>query len=66
MILMQRFFRHNHPVKSVVELYEEMKIPVYRTDESGHIVMTTNGKTYSFDKQPGTYTSGAEYKQKGN
>lgn len=58
--------RHDHPVKSVVEMYKEMKIPVYRTDESGDIVMTTNGKTYSFDKQPGTYTSGAEYKQKGN
>ena len=54
--------RHNHPVKSVVELYEEMGIPVYRTDESGNIVMTTDGTAYSFDKEPGTYTSGAEYK----
>lgn len=58
--------KHNHPVKSVVELYEEMNIPVYRTDESGDIIMTTDGKTYSFNKDPGTYTSGAEYKAKGN
>lgn len=58
--------RYNHPVKSVVELYQEMKIPVYRTDESGDIVMTTDGTQYSFDKEPGTYTSGAEYKTEGN
>lgn len=54
--------KYNHPVKSVVELYEEMNIPVYRTDESGSIVMTTDGTDYSFDKNPGTYTSGEEYK----
>jgi len=58
--------KYNHPVKSVVELYKEMNIPVYRTDESGNIVMTTDGKEYSFDKEPGTYTSGEEYKSKGD
>lgn len=58
--------RYNHPVKSVVDLYKEMKIPVYRTDESGNIVMTTNGTEYSFDKENGTYTSGEEYKTKGD
>ncbi len=57
--------KYNHPVKSVIELYEEMKIPVYRTDESGNIVMTTDGKNYSFNVEPGTYTSGEEYR-KGN
>ena len=57
--------RYNHPVKSVVDLYKEMEIPVYRTDESGNIVMTTDGKDYSFNVEPGTYTSGEEYK-KGN
>ena len=55
--------RHNHPVKSVVDLYKKMKITVYRTDESGDIVMTTDGASYSFNKKPGTYTSGAEYKE---
>lgn len=54
--------RYNHPVKSVLESYQEMNIPVYRTDESGDIVMTTDGTTYSFDKEAGTYTSGKEYK----
>ena len=54
--------KYNHPVKSVVELYKEMEIPVYRTDESGSIVMTTDGTNYSFNKNPGTYTSGEEYR----
>lgn len=58
--------RYSHPIKSVMELYEELGIPVYRTDEQGHIVMTTDGTTYSFNVEPGTYTSGAEYKAQGD
>ena len=57
--------KYNHPIKSVTELYKNMNIPVYRTDESGNIVMTTDGQNYSFNVEPGTYTSGEEYK-KGN
>ncbi len=57
--------KYNHPVKSVIELYEDMNLPVYRTDESGNIIMTTDGTDYSFNVQPGSYTSGEEYK-KGN
>ena len=54
--------KYNHPVKSVIDLYKKMDIPVYRTDESGNIILTTDGTKYSFDKEPGTYTSGEEYK----
>lgn len=54
--------KHNHPVESVIELYEDMKIPVYRTDEVGDIVMVTDGTNYSFNKPKGTYISGAEYR----
>jgi len=57
--------KHNHPIKSVLKLYKNMKLPVYRTDESGDIVMLTDGTKYSFNTKPGTYTSGAEYKSKG-
>lgn len=57
--------KYNHPVESVIEMYEEMNITVYRTDEAGTIVMTTDGTNYSFDKEPGTYTSGSEYRQEG-
>lgn len=58
--------KYNHPVESVIELFEELKIPVYRTDESGNIVLTTDGTTYSFSVTAGTYTSGAEYRNEGN
>jgi len=57
--------KYNHPVESVIEMYEKMNITVYRTDEAGTIVMTTDGTNYSFDKEPGTYTSGSEYRQEG-
>ncbi len=53
--------KHDHPVKSVMELFKKMKIPVYRTDESGTIVMVTDGENYSFNKKKGTYKSGSEY-----
>jgi len=58
--------QHKHPVKSVIELFEEMNIPVYRTDESGDIILTTDGTDYSFNTDPGTYTSGEEYREKGD
>ena len=51
---------YNHPIKSVMELFERKNINVYRTDESGTIIMTTNGTNITFDKEPGDYLSGAE------
>ena len=53
---------YRHPNEPVIELFKELNIPVYRTDESGNIVMTTDGETYSFSVEPGTYTSGEEYR----
>ena len=55
--------KYDHPIKSVMDLFEKMNITIYRTDESGNIVMTTDGSTYSFNVDPGTYTSGEEYKK---
>ena len=55
--------KYNHPVKSIIELFKDMKLPVYRTDESGNIVMTTDGTTYSFNVEPGTYTPGEDYRK---
>ena len=58
--------KYDHPVKSVVDLFKELDLPVYRTDESGDIIMTTDGTEYIFNVEPGTYTSGKEYNdQKG-
>lgn len=53
---------YRHPNEPIIELFKELGIPVYRTDESGSIVMTTDGESYSFSVDPGTYTSGEEYK----
>ena len=41
-----------------MDLLQEMGINVYRTDESGSIVMTTDGTNISFDKEPGSYMNG--------
>lgn len=46
---------YNHPIKSVMELFQKNNIKVYRTDESGTIIMTTNGTNITFDKEPGDY-----------
>ena len=51
---------YNHPTKSVMNLLKENNISVYRTDESGTIIMTTNGKEIKFNKEPGDYLSGSE------
>lgn len=51
---------YNHPSKKVMNLLEDNNIDVYRTDELGTIVMTTNGKDIKFDKEPGDYLSGTE------
>ena len=52
--------RHKHPDEEVVSMLEEMQLPLYRTDESGTIVMTTDGENIEFDKSPGTYENGEE------
>lgn len=51
---------YNHPTKSVMNLLKKNEILVYRTDESGTIIMTTNGKEIKFDKDPGDYLAGNE------
>lgn len=43
-----------------MEMFERKQIKVYRTDQSGTIIMTTNGTTIKFDKEPGNYLAGYE------
>lgn len=58
---------YKHPIKSVMERIKKMGITVYRTDEVGDIVMTTDGKNIEFNKEKGSYLSGPELvKKKGN
>lgn len=46
---------YGHPHKTTIERLKDHKIPVYRTDESGSIVCTSDGKNITFDKKPGSY-----------
>jgi len=57
--------KYDHPIKSVMERFERNKIPVYRTDESGTIIMVTDGKDIMFNVQPGDYLSGEELVSEG-
>ncbi len=49
---------YHHPTKTVMERLKKLGIVVYRTDESGTIIMTTNGNNISFNVEAGDYLSG--------
>lgn len=56
--------QHEHPIKSTMEKLEERNISVYRTDESGSIVVTITTDDVSFSCEPGDYLSGIELKER--
>ena len=51
---------YGHPVKRFMRYLENHNIPVYRTDEQGTVIMTTDGENIEFDCSPGGYKSGKE------
>lgn len=51
---------YKYPDKPVMNRFKKREIPVYRTDESGIIIMITDGESIRFNKPPGTYKSGKE------
>lgn len=53
---------YHHPIKSVMERLEGMGIKVYRTDESGTVIMSTDGNNITFNVEAGDYLSGDELK----
>jgi len=46
---------YGHPHKSTMEKLQAKGIKVYRTDENGTIVATSDGKTITFNTKPGSY-----------
>jgi len=48
---------YGHPHKETMDKLEAKGIPVYRTDENGTIVATSDGNNITFNTQPGSYTS---------
>lgn len=56
--------RYNHPVKSTMDMLKEEGIPVYRTDESGTVVVTITSDTVTFNTEPDDYLSGPELEER--
>ncbi|PAB58225.1 ComEC/Rec2 family competence protein [Anaeromicrobium sediminis] len=46
---------YKHPHKETIERLRLRGIPVYRTDESGTIISTSNGNEITFNVTPGSY-----------
>lgn len=57
---------YGHPHKETMEKLQTKNIPVYRTDESGTIVCTSDGKTITFSCSPGDYKYGSEKNSSGS
>lgn len=52
--------KHDHPIESVMDRLEERDIEVYRTDESGTVVLTVTTDSVEFNTEPDDYLSGVE------
>ncbi len=46
---------YGHPTQEVMNRLKAKSIPVYRTDENGTVVATSNGTNVSFNVNPGSY-----------
>lgn len=56
--------KYDHPIKSTMEKLEERNIEVYRTDESGSVIITITSNDVTFNCEPGDYLSGAELEER--
>ena len=56
--------KYEHPIKSTMENLEERNIDVYRTDESGSVIMTITTDDVTFSCEPGDYLSGVELEER--
>lgn len=57
---------YGHPHAETMQKLQSKNIKVYRTDEDGTIVCTSDGKNISFNCNPGDYAAGAAKKQNSN
>ena len=55
---------HEHPIKEIMERLEKRNIEVYRTDESGSVIITITTDDITFSCEPGDYLSGVELEKR--
>lgn len=55
---------YGHPHREIVKKLKDRNIKLYRTDENGNIVLTSDGKNIKFNVEPGSYNSGSNNKKK--
>lgn len=51
---------YGHPAQVTINRLKYYRIPMYRTDECGTIVATSDGKTITFNVRPGNYIPGGK------
>lgn len=56
--------KYGHPLKVTMDKLQERDIEVYRTDESGTVIVTITSNGASFNCEPGDYLSGDELKER--
>ena len=56
--------KHEHPIKSIMDKLKDRKIEVYRSDESGTVVVTITSNDAKFSTEPGDYLSGVELEER--
>ena len=49
---------YGHPSAEVMNRLKNANIPVYRTDESGTVICTSDGESIKFNVKPGSYNHG--------
>lgn len=56
--------KYDHPIESTMEELEERSIEVYRTDESGTVILVITSDDVSFNCAPGDYLSGIQLEER--
>lgn len=56
--------KYEHPIKEIMERLQKRDIEVYRTDESGSVIITITADDITFSCEPGDYLSGVELEKR--
>ena len=56
--------KYNHPTVETMEKLKIRGVKVYRTDESGTVILTITATSIQFSCEPGDYLSGTELKER--